>query len=66
MIPARRAMPLRNVIPSGRGGVGFVTTVFANTGIAMERLVGTEIWVLPKHTYSGEAAWMMPHAFWDS
>src|SRR5713101_4698247 len=38
MIPARRAMPPRNVIPSGRGGVGFGTTGLANTGRLIEDL----------------------------
>jgi hypothetical protein len=66
MIPARRAMPLRNVIPSGRDGVGFLTIGFANTGRLHGRLVGTEIWVLPKYAFSGEEAWRIPHAFWDS
>jgi len=47
MIPARRAMLPRNVIPSGRGGVGFGTTGLANTVRLMEDLWGAEIWILP-------------------
>jgi len=47
-IPARRERPPRNVIPSGRGGLGFETTRLASTGRLIEDLWGLKIWVLPQ------------------
>jgi len=48
MIPARGAMPPRSVIPSGRGGVGFETTGFANTGRLIEDLWELKFGSCPK------------------
>jgi uncharacterized protein YdeI (YjbR/CyaY-like superfamily) len=49
MTPATRAKPPRNVTPSGRGGVGFSTTCFANTGWLMKDLWELKFGSCPDH-----------------